>query len=100
MKKRILTILEETNIMVAKVVDLVVDFEDCADWLQDSIVIENVETPVNRDELLERVIKTTRSMYTPPSKHLEIMGYTPADSDVTVRSGVNFWTSPNNIFAQ
>ena len=86
--------------MVAKVVDLVVDFEDCADWLQDSIVIKNVETPVNRDELLERVIKTTRSMYTPPSKHLEIMGYTPADCNVTVRSGVNFWTSPNNIFAQ
>ena len=100
MKKRILTILEETNIMVAKVVELVVDFEDCADWLQDSIEIRNVEIPVNREKLLKRVIETTRSMYTPPSKHLEIMGYTPADSDVTVRSGVNFWTSPNNIFAQ
>ena len=86
--------------MVAKVVDLVVDFEDCADWLQDSIEIRNVEIPVNPEKLLERVIETTRSMYTPPSKHLEIMGYTPADSDVTVRSGVNFWTSPDNIFAQ
>ena len=81
-------------------IDLVVDYEDKADWLQDSIVIENVETPVNPTELRELVFEATRLLHNPPSKHIEIMGYTPADSDVTVRSGVNFWTSPDNIFAQ
>ena len=85
--------------------DLVVDYEDQADWLQDSVVIENVEIrpgmshEVFLAELKGLVYDATRDRYDPPSRHIEIMGYAPADSDVTVKRGVNFWTSPDNIFA-
>ena len=84
--------------------DLVVDYEDQADWLQDSVVIENVEISGDTShlvflaELKGLVYDATREMHTPPSRHIEIMGYAPADSDVTVKRGVNFWTSPDNIF--
>ena len=86
--------------------NLVIDYEDQADWLQDSVVIENVEIrpgmshEVFLAELKGLVYDATRDRYDPPSKHIEIMGYAPADSDVTVKRGVNFWTSPDNIFAQ
>ena len=80
-------------------IDLIVDYEDQADWLQDSVVIQNIETPVNPGELRDRVFKKTRSMINPPSEHIVIMGYAPVDSDVTVKHGVNFWTSNENIFA-
>ena len=84
--------------------NLVVDYEDQADWLQDSIVIENVELTGNHDNLIieleQAVYDETREMMNPPSSHIRIMGYAPADSDVTVRSGVNFWTHEENIFAQ
>ena len=88
-------------------IDLVVDYEDLEDWLQDSIVIENVDMGYltgNHDALIrhleQAVVDATRSMYTPPSTYIEIMGYAPADSDVTVKRGVNFWTSDDNIFTQ
>jgi len=86
-------------------VNLTVDFEDQADWLQDSVVIENVEIKgdishlVFLAELKGLVYDATRERYDPPSRHIEIMGYAPSDSDVTVKRGVNFWTSPDNIFA-
>ena len=80
-------------------IDLIVDYEDRADWLQDSVVIKNIETPVNPGELRDRVFEKTRTMIKPPSEHIKIMGYAPVDSDVTVKSGVNFWTSDENIFA-
>ena len=83
--------------------NLVVDYEDEADWLQDSIVIENVELTGNHDNLIieleQAVYDATRSMYRPPSSHIQIMGFGPADSDVVVKHGVNFWTSDENIFA-
>ena len=85
--------------------NLVIDYEDQADWLQDSVVIENVEIrpgmshEVFLAELKGLVYDETRERYNPPSKHIEIMGYAPADADVTVKRGVNFWTSPDNIFA-
>jgi len=88
-------------------IDLVVDYEDQEDWLQDSIVIKNVDMGYltgNHDALIrtleQAVIDETRSMYNPPSRYIEIMGYAPADSDVTVKRGVNFWTSDDNIFTQ
>ena len=81
-------------------IDLIVDYEDQADWLQDSVVIKDIETPVNPGELRDRVFEETRSMVNPPSSYIEIMGYAPADSDVTVRHGVNFWTSTENIFSK
>ena len=86
-------------------VNLTVDFEDQADWLQDSVVIENVEIKgdishlVFLAELKGLVYDATRERYDPPSNKLRIMGYAPADSDVTVKRGLNFWTSPDNIFA-
>ena len=85
--------------------NLMVDYEDQADWLQDSVLIENVEISgdgshmVFLAELEGLVYDATRERYDPPSKHIEIMGYSPSDSDVTVKRGVNFWTSPDNIFA-
>ena len=85
--------------------DLVIDYEDQADWLQDSVVIENVEIRPNMShvvflaELEGLVYDATRERYDPPSNKLRIVGYAPADSDVTVKRGVNFWTSPDNIFA-
>ena len=84
-------------------VNLRVDYEDQVDWLQDSIVIENVD--LGRDhydlviELEQAVYDNTRSMHRPPSSHIQIMGYAPADSDVVIKQGVNYWQSDENIFA-
>ena len=84
--------------------NLVVDYEDEADWLQDSIVIENVILPQEHDQLIveleQAVYDNTRSMYNPPSSHIRITGYAPADSDVVVKRGVNFWVDENSIWAQ
>ena len=85
--------------------NLVVDYEDQADWLQDSIVIENVEIRPNMSqvvflaELEGLVYDATRQMHNPPSNKLRIVGYAPSDSDVTVKKGLNFWTHEDNIFA-
>ena len=84
--------------------NLVVDYEDQADWLQDSVVIKDVTLGRKHDDLIveleQAVYDATRSMFNPPSSYIEIMGYTPADSDVVVKNGVNFWTSEDNIFSQ
>ena len=84
--------------------NLVVDYEDQADWLQDSIVIENVIMGQAHDQLIveleQSVYDATRSMHNPPSSHIQIMGFSPADSDVTVKHGVNYWHSDENIWAQ
>ena len=84
--------------------NLVVDYEDQADWLQDSIVIENVILPQAHDQLIveleQAVYDNTRSMFNPPSSHIRIMGFGPADSDVIVKRGVNFWVDSENIWAQ
>ena len=89
---------------MANTVNLVVDYEDEADWLQDSIVIENVTLGRKHDDLIveleQAVYDNTRERYDPPSSHIRIVGYAPADSDVTVKRGVNFWTSDDNIFTQ
>ena len=83
-------------------IDLVVDYEDQADWLQDSIVIENVIMGQAHDQLIveleQSVYDATRSMFNPPSSHIKIMGFGPADSDVIVKRCVNFWHSDENIF--
>ena len=83
--------------------NLVVDYEDEADWLQDSIVIENVELTGNHDNLIieleQAVYDGTRERYNPPSSHIRIVGYAPADSDVVVKRGVNFWYDADSIFA-
>ena len=88
--------------MVMKV-NLVVDYEDEADWLQDSIVIENVTLGRKHEDLIveleQAVYDGTRERYDPPSSHIRIVGYAPADSDVTVKRGLNFWTDEDNIFA-
>ena len=88
---------------MANTVNLVVDYEDEADWLQDSIVIENVTLGRKHDDLIveleQAVFDNTRERYDPPSSHIRIVGYAPSDSDVTVKRGLNFWTSPDNIFA-
>ena len=84
--------------------NLVVDYEDQADWLQDSIVVENVISGQNHDQLIveleQAVYDNTRSMFNPPSSHIRIMGFGPADSDVIVKRGVNFWVDSENIWAQ
>ena len=84
-------------------INLVVDYEDQVDWLQDSIVIENVIMGQDHVQLIQEleqaVYDNTRSMYNPPSSHIQIMGYGPADSDVVVKRGVNYWHSDENIFA-
>ena len=84
-------------------INLVVDYEDQVDWLQDSIVIENVILPQEHSQLIteleQAVYDNTRSMYNPPSSHIQIMGYGPADSDTVVKRGHNFWTDDDNIFA-
>ena len=86
-------------------VNLMVDYEDEADWLQDSVVVENVILPEYNGrgqfmvELEQAVYDNTRDRYNPPSSHIKIMGYAPADSDVTVKRGLNFWTDEDNIFA-
>ena len=86
-------------------INLVVDYEDEADWLQDSVVVENVEIKGDTShlvflaELEGLVYDATRERYDPPSNKLRIMGYAPADSDVTVKKGLNFWTDPDNIWS-
>ena len=84
-------------------INLVVDYEDEADWLQDSIVIENVIMGQAHDQLIveleQAVYDNTRSMFNPPSSHIKIMGFGPADSDVIVKRGVNFWHSDENILS-
>ena len=88
---------------MANTVNLVVDYEDEADWLQNSIVIENVTLGRKHDDLIveleQAVYDNTRERYDPPSSHIRIVGYAPADSDVTVKRGLNFWTDDDNIFA-
>ena len=84
-------------------INLMVDYEDRVDWLQDSVVIENVDLSQNHYDLIieleQAVYDATRFMINPPSSHIQIMGYAPADSSVVVKEGVNFWTSDENIFA-
>ena len=90
--------------MVMKV-NLRVDYEDQADWLQDSVIIENVEITGDTShlvflaELKGLVYDATRSMKNPPSNKIQIMGYAPSDSNVVVKKGLNFWTSPDNIWS-
>ena len=90
---------------MAMKVNLMVDYEDQADWLQDNILLENVEIHEGTShvvflaELEGLVYDATRSMKNPPSNKIQIMGYAPSDSDVTVKRGVNFWTSPDNIWS-
>ena len=83
-------------------INLVVDYEDQVDWLQDSIVIENVIMGQEHTQLIQEleqaVYDATRSMFNPPSSHIQIVGYGPADSDVTIKQGVNYWQSDENIF--
>ena len=84
-------------------INLVVDYEDEADWLQDSVVVENVTLGRKHEDLIveleQAVYDATRSMFNPPSSHIQIMGFGPADSDVIVKRGVNFWHSDENIFS-
>jgi len=84
--------------------NLVVDYEDEADWLQDSVIVENVILPQEHDQLIveleQAVYDNTRSRYNPPSSHIRITGFAPADSDVVVKRGVNFWVDENSIWAQ
>ena len=86
-------------------VNLMVDYEDQVDWLQDNIILENVEIHEGSShvvflaELEGLVYDATRTMHNPPSRHIQIMGYAPSDSDVVVKKGLNYWTSPDNIFA-
>ena len=84
-------------------INLMVDYVDRVDWLQDSVVIENVDLSQNNYDLIieleQAVYDATRFMINPPSSHIQIMGYAPADSNVVVKEGVNFWTSDENIFA-
>ena len=88
---------------MADKINLIVDYEDQVDWLQDSIVIENVDLDQDHYNLIveleQTVYDNTRSMYNPPSSHIQIMGYAPADSDVVIKQGVNYWQSDENIFA-
>ena len=84
-------------------INLVVDYEDQADWLQDSIIIENVIMGQAHEQLIaeleQEVYDATRSMFTPPSEHIRIVGFGPADSDVVVKRGVNFWVDEDNIWS-
>ena len=87
---------------MAQRINLVVDYEDQVDWLQDSVVVENVIEGQSHEQLIveleQAVFDNTRDRYNPPSSHITIVGFAPADSDVTVKRGVNFWTSDENIF--
>ncbi len=84
-------------------INLRVDYEDQVDWLQDSIIIENVIIPQEHNQLIleleQAVYDNTRSMYQPPSSHISIVGYSPADSDVIVKKGVNYWYDDESIWA-
>ena len=88
---------------MVKKIDLVVDYEDQADWLQDSVVIKDVTLGRKHDDLIveleQAVYDNTRERYDPPSSHIRIVGYAPADSDTVVKRGHNFWTDDDNIFA-
>ena len=88
---------------MAQRMNLIVDYEDRVDWLQDSVVVENVIEGQSHEQLIveleQAVFDNTRDRYNPPSSHIEIVGYAPADSDVVVKRGVNFWTSDENIFS-
>ena len=88
---------------MADTINMVVDYEDEADWLQDSVVVENVTLGRKHEDLIieleQAVYDNTRERYDPPSNKLRIVGYAPADSDVTVKKGLNFWTHDDNIFA-
>ena len=88
---------------MADSINLVVDYEDQVDWLQDSVVVENVLMGQDHVQLIEEleqaVYDNTRSMYRPPSSYIQIMGFSPADSDVVVKRGVNYWHSDENIWA-
>ena len=84
-------------------INLIVDYEDETDWLQDSIVIENVIMGQAHEQLIveleQEVYDATRSMFNPPSSHIRIVGFGPADSDVVVKRGVNFWVDEENIWS-
>ncbi len=84
-------------------INLRVDYEDQVDWLQDQIIIENVIMPQEHNQLIieleQAVYDNTRSMYQPPSSHINIVGYSPADSDVIVKKGVNYWYADESIWA-
>ena len=88
---------------MAQRMNLIVDYEDRVDWLQDSVVVEDVIMGQAHEQLIveleQAVFDNTRDRYNPPSSHIEIVGYAPADSDVVVKGGVNFWTSDENIWA-
>jgi hypothetical protein len=88
--------------MNIKKINLMVDYEDQVNWLQDSVVIENVDLDQDHYNLIveleQSVYDATRFMINPPSSHIQIMGYSPADSDVTVKHGVNYWHDDENIF--
>jgi len=66
-------------------------------------VIENVTMGQDHVQLIQEleqaVYDATRSMFNPPSSHIQIMGFSPADSDVVVKRGVNFWTDEENIWS-
>ena len=89
---------------MADSINLLVDYEDQVDWLQDSVVVENVLMGQDHVQLIieleQAVYDVTRSMHRPPSSHIQIMGFSPADSDVVVKRFVNYWHSDENIFAQ
>ena len=83
-------------------INLVVDYEDQVDWSQDSVVIEKVDLDQDHYNLIveleQAVFDATRFMINPPSSHIQIMGYSPADSKVVVKEGVNYWHDDENIF--
>jgi len=83
---------------MADTINLVVDYEDQVDWMQDSIVLENMDPNRKHDDLIveleQAIYDETRERYNPPSSHIRVIGYAPADSDVTVKRGVNFWIHP------
>ena len=87
---------------MANRINLLVDYEDQVDWLQDSVMIENVDLSQEHYDLIieleQAVFDATRFMINPPSSHIQIMGYSPADSKVVVKKGVNYWHDDENIF--
>ena len=42
--------------------DLIVYYEDKADWLQDSVIMKDVELPVSKRKLANQVVKATRTI--------------------------------------
>ena len=76
--------------------DLIVYYEDKADWRQDSVIIKDVETPISKRALVQKVITATRTMFTPPSEHIRIVGYGPLRDDVSARGLV--WYHDDCIF--